>query len=103
MRRLVVSGEVLREEDSGLHVLSVSAIAGVAQRVQLILRGPVQPMVGQLQQVALAQPPLVPGEGVGTVDLVSVVQTQNKCHGSKGRNETGEKFENFPKVQLIRC
>ena len=103
MRRLVVSGEVLREEDSGLHVLSVSAIASVAQRVQLILRGPVQAVVGQLQQVALAQPPLVLGEGVGTVDLVSVVQTQNKCHHSKGRNETGEKFENFPKAHMIRC
>ena len=103
MRRLVVSGEVLREEDSGLHVLSVSAIASVAQRVQLILRGPVQRVVGQLQQVALAQPPLVLGEGVGTVDLVSVVQTQNKCHGGKGRNETEEKIENFPKAHMIGC
>ena len=98
-----MSGEVLREEDSGVHVLSVSAIASVAQRVQLILRGPVQEVVGQLQQVALAQPPLVPGEGVGTVDLVSVVQTQNKCHHSKGRNETEEKIEKFPKVHMIRC
>ena len=98
-----MSGEVLREEDSGLHVLSVSAIARVAQRVQLILRCPVQLVVGQLQQVALAQPPLVQGEGVGTVDLVSVVQTQNECHGGKGWNETEKKNEKFPKVHMIRC
>ena len=73
-----MSGEVSREENSCVHVLSVGAVARVAQRVQLILRGPVQLVVGQLQQVALAEPPLVLGEGVGTVDLVSVVQTQNK-------------------------